>query len=147
MSEHKVVEVEGFTMVGLHYRGTNQHQEVKALWDAFVPRMFEVKDWAADETYGFCTNYDAASGEFDYYAGAAVHQTDGQPADMVSTTVPGGTYVATEGRLSEIGALMHEATENAKARGTVLGPMYELYPAQFGEGGNDQMWVYVQIGR
>ena len=44
--EHQIVNKPGFTVVGMKYRGKNEHDEIKQLWGQFVPRIREIQSQA-----------------------------------------------------------------------------------------------------
>ncbi|HEY71116.1 MAG TPA: AraC family transcriptional regulator [Anaerolineae bacterium] len=89
----KIEPKNGFTVVGMKYRGKNQKNEVPKLWEAFIPRMNEVPNRTESKiSFGVMDNYDEETGEFDYIAGVAVDSDKSIPDGMVSHTVPEQTY-------------------------------------------------------
>ncbi|MCB0128440.1 MAG: GyrI-like domain-containing protein, partial [Caldilineaceae bacterium] len=70
-----LVSKPNFTVVGMKYRGKNEHEEIPQLWARFGPHMGEINDLAEPEiSYGLMGNYDPVTGEFDYMAGMAVER-------------------------------------------------------------------------
>lgn len=65
--EPEIVERAGMTVIGLKYRGRNEHQEIPQLWARFVPRMHEVHS-VSTASFGVMDNYDPTTGEYDYLA-------------------------------------------------------------------------------
>jgi AraC family transcriptional regulator len=95
-----------FVVVGVKYRGKNQHNEIPQLWDKeYLPRMAEIKHRSEMYvSYGLMGNYDPLTGEFDYVAGAEVSDAGDIPQGMVVWQVPALTYVVYPCILAEIGA-------------------------------------------
>ncbi len=82
-----------FMVVGMMYRGKNENQEIKAMWDQFIPRFNEIKDKDLRETFGVCRCFEGAQdGEFEYVAGVRVNSVDDLPEDMVVRMVPEQKY-------------------------------------------------------
>jgi len=91
--EPQIVERPAFTVVGMPYRGRNEHNEIPALWEQFVPRMGEIRH-SPPATYGVMGNYDPGTAEFDYVAGVEADPAAAVPEGMVRWDVPAGTYAA-----------------------------------------------------
>ena len=41
--EPKIVSMPAFTVVGVKYRGKNENNEIKQMWQSFGPRMLEIQ--------------------------------------------------------------------------------------------------------
>lgn len=92
MEEPKIVTKPAFTIIGMKYRGKNEHEEIPQ-WGEFMPRAGEIKDkLKPDICYGFCDNYDDANGEFDYVAAFEIGGETEAPDGMVKWDVPAQTY-------------------------------------------------------
>ena len=100
----KIVERGEFTVVGMKYRGRNENNEIPQMWEAFGPRVCEIKNMVTDHlAYGISANMDKDSGEFDYIAGFEVSSVEDVPEGMVSFQVPGGKYAVFSTTLPAIG--------------------------------------------
>ena len=147
--EPKIVYLPAFTVVGMHYRGTNQEDEIPQMWGQFVPRIGEIQ-YRADNgaTYGVMYGYDEASGAFDYVASLQVTQAANLPPQMVAVELPAAQYAAVDCTLPIVGQTYRElqawiaASEHARA-GT---PDFELYPPSFNPGDPGSiMSIYIPI--
>ena len=84
-----------FMVVGMMYRGNNENQEIKTMWDQFIPRFQEIKDKDLQETFGICRGFEGAGdGEFEYVAGVKVNSVNDLPDGMVVRMVPEQKYAA-----------------------------------------------------
>lgn len=133
--EPKIVERPALTVVGVHYRGKNEHQEIPQLWQAFGSRAGEIEHIINPHiAYGISDNMDMDSGEFDYIAGFEVDSTGKVPAGMVSWEVAGGTYAVFTCTLSTLGDTYRQAYHvwlpeaGYEATG---GADYEVYGEEF----------------
>jgi len=103
--EPKIVHLPVFTVVGLKYRGKNEQNEIPQLWSRWVPRIGEIQHRTSDlATYGVMSNYDEATGEFDYVASLSVERAADLPAGMVGVEVPAAQYAVLDCTLPTIGA-------------------------------------------
>jgi AraC family transcriptional regulator len=83
-----------FKIVGMRYYGDNQNQEIKQLWDDFLPKVDNIKN-RIDTTvsYGICyPEEDQTTGAFEYIAAVEVSNFDEIPEGMVSRTIPEQKY-------------------------------------------------------
>jgi len=100
----KIVEREGFTVVGMPYHGKNENDEIPQMWGAFGPQIQEIKDVANPSVcYGICDNMDPNTGEFDYIAGLEVSRAEEVPEGLVCWEVPAGRYAVLTTTLPRIG--------------------------------------------
>ena len=87
--EHQIVSKPAFTVVGMKYRGKNEHDEIPQLWGQFVPRIPEIRHRNPDPaTYGVMYGHDEETGEFDYVAALHVNSAADLPEGMVSVDIP-----------------------------------------------------------
>ena len=108
--EPKIVRRPAFTVVGVKYRGKNENNEIKQMWQVFGPRMGEIKHKVDVYTaLGVCANKDNETGEFDYIAGFEVETAAEIPPDMVSIDIPAATYAAFATTLPAIGQTFDNA--------------------------------------
>jgi predicted transcriptional regulator YdeE len=145
--EAKIVEKPAFTFVGMSYRGKNQHREIPALWETFVKRMGEIPNHT-DEGYGYSTNWDAKTGDFDYVAGFSVTKAGEVPEGMVSVSLPAQKYAVYPTRLSTIMAdTGHIYTRTLPQDGLEPAPtgwFFEYYPPEY-NGGDEPVELWVPI--
>jgi predicted transcriptional regulator YdeE len=93
VEEPKITSKPAYTVIGMKYRGKNEHEEIPQLWGKFMDRAGEIKDKIdPDICYGICDNYDEASGDFDYVAAFEVGGASETPDGMVKWDVPAQTY-------------------------------------------------------
>jgi AraC family transcriptional regulator len=94
-TEPQIVEKKACRVAGLRYEGKNEHGEVPALWDQFIPRVGElVPDATHWVGYGIgraIPGVDAAE-KWEYLAGVEVAPEASIPADMVAWEIPALTY-------------------------------------------------------
>jgi len=84
-----------FNVVGLCYQGTNQNQEIAAMWGDFNRREKEATAIAVPNTlyYGVCNMIAGLpEGHFEYVAGIEVPDGAPVPAGMVIRQVPAARY-------------------------------------------------------
>ena len=146
----KIVRRPAFTVVGLKYRGKNEHEEIPALWSKFWPRHAEIHHRVEPVwSYGVEDNFDAATGEFDYIAGVAVTDASDVPADMVAVTVPAQTYAVFDCILSTLRETFRRAHDEwlpAAGHTPTAGPDFELYDERFDIAqGKLDMSIYIPI--
>lgn len=91
--EPRIIEMEAFSVLGLHCRGRNEGNEISQLWQSLHGRIAEIMDAVDDRmAFGMSDNMDETTGEFDYIAGYPVVSACETPHGMVQRDVPGGTY-------------------------------------------------------
>lgn len=91
--EPKIASRPAFTVAGLMHRGGANGGEIAALWRRFSARMGELQSVVEPEVaYGVMTNYDEATGEFDYVAASQVSEDAALPAGFVAVPVPAGEW-------------------------------------------------------
>lgn len=148
--EPKIVNVEGFTVVGMRYRGTNAENEIPQMWQVLGPRVPEIKHIAShDAAFGISDNMDKATGEFDYIAGFKVARVEDLPEGMVRWEVPGGRYAVFTCTLPTLGETFKHAYYTwlpASEYEPTGGPDFELYDEAFDPQDPDsKMDVYIPI--
>ena len=152
-AEPKIVEKATFTIAGLRYEGLNQHGEVPALWDIFIPRVGElVADPSRWVAYGVARSIPGvdASGKWEYLAGVEITPGKKIPSDMVVWDIPALTCaVLPANDVPGIGPtsqyFYQEWLPNSKdwAAGEPL--MLEVYPETFGQ--DMILYLYFPIKR
>ena len=84
-------------VIGMHYRGKNENEEIPALWQAFWPRHAEIQGRKSDIiSYGLSYNFDTEKSEFDYIAGFEVGADSPVPEGMQRVEVPAQQYAVFE---------------------------------------------------
>jgi AraC family transcriptional regulator len=147
--EHQIVSKSAFTVVGMKYRGKNEHDEIPQLWVQFVPRIQEIVDRNPDPaTYGVMYDYDEATGDFDYVAALHVNSASDLPEGMVSVEIPEAQYAVFTCTLPTLGRTyrqIHQWLDQSEHEhaGT---PEFEYYGESFDpENLESQMSVYIPI--
>ncbi len=133
--EPKIVSKPAFTIVGVKVRGRNENNEIPQLWDAFGPRMGEIKHMVDKHAcYGVCANADHETHEFDYFAAFEVDSTVDMPEGMVSFEVPAATYAVFRTTLPDVGKTFDHAYQTWLPQSGYKptgGPDLELYDEEF----------------
>lgn len=95
----EIVERPAFTVLGYRYQGKNEHQEIAAMWEQFLPRMGEIRTTNPLESFGVCRMAPGLPpGEFEYIAGLEVDADHPVPEGMVKVTLPAARYAVFEHR-------------------------------------------------
>jgi AraC family transcriptional regulator len=91
--EPRIVSRPAFTVAGLVHRGTVDGEKIAALWGRYFERLGEVRHAVEPNlAYGVMTNYDHASGEFDYIAACQVSSGADLPSGFVQVAVPASDW-------------------------------------------------------
>jgi AraC family transcriptional regulator len=148
--EPKIVERSAFTVVGMHYRGKNENNEIPQLWQAFGPRVPEIKNIAHEHVaYGISANMDESTGAFDYVAGFEVSSAQDLGEGMVRFEVPGGKYAVFATTLPGLGETFQYAYRTWLPQSGYQptgGPDFEVYDEQFDpQDPNSVFDVYIPI--
>jgi AraC family transcriptional regulator len=148
--EPKIVSRPAFTVVGVLYRGKNEHGEVPQMWDhQLLPRVQEIPHQVTPHlAYGVMDHYDPQTGEFDYLAGFGVERVTELPEGMVSWTVPAQTYAIFSCTLPTVMDGIRAAYGWLKESGAqrAAGPEFEFYDEHF-QGGDSALYIYLPIKR
>jgi AraC family transcriptional regulator len=148
--EPNVVDMPGFTVVGLAITTRPLASEIPALWGQFAPRMDEVLAIAEPGvSYGVMDNFDPGRSTMDYMAAVSVISAGRIPGGMVARSIGPGTYAvfpATLGTLSDVfgyifGAwAQHASLERARA------PYFERYDESFDPGNAaSKVEIYIPV--
>ena len=91
--EPKIVTKPAFNIVGMKYRGKNEHNEIPQLWGQFVAQIPSIKHQLPQPgSYGAMDNFDEEGGEFDYLAARAVERIADVPEGLLGWEIPENTY-------------------------------------------------------
>jgi AraC family transcriptional regulator len=93
--ESKVVTKEEFKVIGMRYFGENKNQEIKQLWDKFLPRIDSIKSRInPSASYGICypVEEDTNDTAFEYIAAVEVADLLDIPEGMVGKTILAQNY-------------------------------------------------------
>jgi AraC family transcriptional regulator len=148
----KIISKPAFTVVGMKYRGKNQHNEISQLWRKFGPHMHEVRNVrAADLAYGVMDNYDENKGDFDYVAALEVENATEVSEGMTALIVPAQTYAVFPCTLNTIRQTydtIYQSWMPASGYQRATGPEFELYDEHFDPNDSSSgMFVYIPIER
>jgi AraC family transcriptional regulator len=150
MMEPKIVSRPAFTVVGVLYRGKNEHGEVPQMWDQkLLPRVQEIPHQVTPPlAYGVLDHYDPQTGEFDYLAGYGVERVADLPEGMVRWDVPAQTYAVFPCTLPTVMDGFGAAYSWLKQSGTQRadGPEFEFYDEHF-HGDESALYIYIPIKR
>jgi predicted transcriptional regulator YdeE len=145
--EPKVVTKPSFSVVGMKYRGKNEHGEIPQLWERFLPHQDEINTKVhPDIFYGIMDHYDEQTGEFDYIAGMEVAPNGPPPTHMVEVTVPAQTYAVFKCTLPTLHQTYRLATETwlpASPYRRAASPDFELYDETFIK--DETMYIYLPV--
>jgi AraC family transcriptional regulator len=91
----KILTKQAFKIIGMRYFGENKNQEIKQLWDIFLPWMESIKSRINKSfSYGICYPVEGGSGDaaLEYIAAVEVSDLHDLPAEMVGITIPTQKY-------------------------------------------------------
>ena len=119
----------------MHYRGTNENEELPALWRQFWPRHAEIEDRIEpSHAYGVVDNFYPVSKTLDYWAGAAAEKDCRVPEGMAKVFIPEHTYAVFQCSLptlmESLGKIYGEWLPSS-AYAHTNGPEFELYDERF----------------
>ena len=90
--EVEIVTIEGFTVIGIDYHGSNP-EEIMILWEEFTPRIQEIPGVEMDDNaYGVLFGYDVISEEFSYLACVESDISGPLPEGMMELSITDGEY-------------------------------------------------------
>lgn len=157
--EPRIVTMDVFKAVGMFYRGKNERDEIKEMWQRFIPRISEIKHRSSamgEVFFGLCRDPEpeqlAESGEFEYIASLPVTTLEDIPEGMVGWEVPAQTYAVVEAACTD--RLIRQAYDfiikqwlPSSAYEAANGPDFELYPEEFATNNNDTIYIHFPIQR
>lgn len=132
--EAKVVENEGFTVVGMAWDSQRSEGDIPELWQRFIPREHEIEGKLHPlVSYGICL-----PGDHEHFVYVAGNETDGShvPDGMTKVTVPAQRYAVfshkgtTEG-LGETYELIYSKWLPLQGLKTAKGIDFERYDERF----------------
>ncbi len=146
--KHEVIQMEEKIIVGMEYRGKNEHDEIVDLWKVFMKRFEEIDGYHPEIMYGLCYMTDKP-GEFGYLAGVEVKSTEDIPSGMIAKTLPGRRYASFlfEDELSAMKAFWDKIyTTYLPANNMKMdfGVSFELYDERFPKTGACDICIPVQ---
>lgn len=142
-----------FDVVGLSYVGKNEHSEIPAMWQQFLPRIEEPGRAEPDVAYGVCISHGEglADGKFEYVAGVEVRHQEPVPDGMVRRHIPQRKYArfTHHGPLDKLGETYQAIYDSwLPNSGMELDDMFDMeeYTATFEPGSPDsEMYIYVAV--
>ncbi|MFB6071141.1 MAG: GyrI-like domain-containing protein [Halanaeroarchaeum sp.] len=152
MREPEIVDGGGFTVVGIHYEGTNQQGELAELWER-VDESWDALTPVADgqQAYGVSYGGDPETGEFEYVAGVRAAPDATPPDDFATVDVPESQYAVFETSLADIEETMqwvHGEWLQESGYALAMGPEVEVYDPGFDPGDPSVTFaVHVPVAR
>ena len=131
------------------YRGTNENEELPALWRQFWLRHAEIEDRIApSHAYVVVDNFKPVSKTLDYWAGVAEEKECRVSEGMAKVFIPEHTYVVFQCTLptlmETLGKIYGEwLPSSAYAR--TNGPEFELYDERSDDSENAEVDIYIPI--
>jgi AraC family transcriptional regulator len=145
----KLEKKPAFTVVGMKYRGKNEHDEIPALWGQFTPHLPEINGVANRQfCYGAEDNYDDDSGEFDYLACVEVNETESIPEGMETWHIPANKYAVFPCTLPTILDVFDDLSTKLVGAGLeqLPDPLFELYDETFDpQDPNSTLYIYIPV--
>jgi len=136
--EPNVVDMPGFTLVGLAISTRPLASEIPALWGQFAPRIDEVVAIAEPGvSYGVMENFDALRSTLDYIAAVSVTSAERIPVGMVAKALGPSTYAVFRATLSTLGDVyghIFNTWPNRASHVQVRAPYFERYDETFDPG-------------
>jgi len=136
----RIEQKQAFLVAGLRYEGKNEHGEIPAMWDLFLPRAGElVTDTGHLVAYGVARalpNY-AAGDVYEYLAGVEVASLANLPPGMVGWKIPALTYAVVPAHdvpgIGPASNYFYEWIAHSQEYNTGEGLTIEYYPETFGQ--------------
>ncbi|WP_158056906.1 GyrI-like domain-containing protein [Halorussus halophilus] len=150
MLDPRFTQRDGLTVVGLHYRGTNEDDEISNLWEQTDAHADEFADLArSEEWFGLCFDFDHESGAFSYVAGVETESEAIAPSEMERVDVPGGEYAVFTTTLDTVGETTDEIYREwlpSSGYERADGPEVERYGESFDpEDANSEFEIFVPV--
>ena len=157
--EPKIVTKDGFKIVGMKIFGENTNDEIKELWNKFIPRIDKIKhrlnkDITKDISYGMCYPSEEMneSGEFEYIASVEVSSLGDVPQGMVGRTIPRQKYAVfthkgVVDRIKETYKYIYGTWQPKSGCELVRAPDFEYYDERFDADNQEdsEMDIYIPI--
>ena len=147
--DHKIVEKDEFFVIGMPIKVSlkepNYPARLKDSWNAFVPRLQEIKNRSGDLFYGLCNVAEGIEGDdcsFEHISGVEVKDDGFVPEGMKLQKVPAAKYfvVTHKGNISKVGETYCALEEEFKKLNLVEDKskiFFELYDDRFHEDSDD----------
>lgn len=154
-NEPYLMTKKSFTVVGMTYFGSNQHDEIPDLWQVFIDRIKEIGDCVSPETtLGVCDHvedYDPKKSEFSYMACMEVDDGARIPNGMIMKRIPESQYVVfthkgSTDNLEDTYRYIYSSYFFKSEFELAETPDFELYDKRFKPGEADsEMDIYVPV--
>jgi len=93
-----------FHVTGLRARVSPMSGTIPALWQAFVPRLDEIRPVnEPGVSYGVMADFDPVAGQLDYMAAVSTPPEAAAPAGMLGWALPGGHFAVFSTCLADLG--------------------------------------------
>ncbi len=134
--EPQIVQKDGFSTIGMKSRCfMDQPNNIPQLWGELMGRMGEIEGIVEEGvSYGLMTNYDEASGGWDYIAAFSVEAAAPIPAGMEKTDIPAATYAVftcTMPTIQETYDMIYQQWLPQSGYAHAPSPEFELYGPTF----------------
>lgn len=149
MLDPRFTQRDSFAVVGLHYRGQNENEEISKLWEETDAHASEFEALArSEEWFGLCFDFDHESGEFSYVAGVEADPEAAISEDMERVDVPGGEYAVFTTTLDTVGETTDEIYREwlpSSGYERADGPEVERYGESFDAADNSEFEIFVPV--
>ena len=153
--EFKVLTRQAFKIMGMRYFGENKNQEIRQLWDIFLPRLESIKTRINTTiSFGICypvegDNNDAA---FKYIAAVEVSDFHDMPEEMVGKTIPTQKYAVfihrgSVDKIPETYQAIYAVWQPKSGYELIKAPDFEYYDERFNPGNPEasELDIYIPI--
>ena len=131
----EIITRSDFWVVGLHYRGTNDNEQLPALWRKFWPRHAEISGRTTPSyAYGVIDHFDPETKMMDYWAGVETSMDAKVPKGMTKICIPGKSYAVFQCTLPTLMQTLDRIYGEWLPNSTYVrapGPEFELYDERF----------------
>lgn len=149
-----------YRAIGVRYAGKNENQEIRKLWEEFLPRQGEIAKPGRAGAFGVCRCIPGATdGSFEYVAAFEARPDAPLPEGMIEVAIPEGEYVrhrfvGVENCMQAWQEAAGKLAADAEWTGFCNGPgdcrcaerpCFEYYPPEFD--GRGPAWVYIPVHR
>ncbi|MBA3028742.1 MAG: helix-turn-helix domain-containing protein [Desulfobacteraceae bacterium] len=137
--EPKIITKNEFKVIGMRYFGDNQKNEIKQLWDAFLPEEENIKNRVNPTIgYGICYPVEGPDSvsAFEYLAAVEVSTLDEIAEGMVGRTIPAQKYAvfSHKGSVDKIGdtyQAIYAIWQPKSGYELIKAPDFEYYDERF----------------
>jgi AraC family transcriptional regulator len=153
--EPKILTKQAFKVIGMRYFGENKNQEIKQLWDVFLPRMKNIKSRINDTiSYGICYPVEGENNTaaFEYLAAVEASDFNNIPAEMVGKNIPTQKYAifthkGSVDKIPETYQAIYVVWQPKSGYELIKAPDFEYYDERFDPGNPEasELEIYIPI--